>query len=76
MHYTVQRIYNKFDVIQAELSSFDVLAFSETWLSPSVTDNNLKLSLFHPPERKDRHNHNHGGVLLYVKSSISYKISP
>jgi len=60
-------------VIQAEFGNFDILAFSETWLSPNISNNNIKLDNFHTPERKDGPNDNHGGVLLNVKNNISYK---
>ena len=60
-------------MIQAEFGNFDVLAFSETWLSPNISNNNIKLDNFHTPERKDIPNDNHGGVLLYLKNNISYK---
>ena len=32
IHYNVQSIANKLDILTAELSDFDILAFSETWL--------------------------------------------
>ena len=36
VHYNVQSIYTKLELLQAELIEFDILAFSETWLNHSV----------------------------------------
>ena len=73
MHYNVQSIFSKLEILQAELSEFDILAFTETWLSPSIDTNELLLHSFNTPERKDRTCDNHGGVIIYVKDSLYYK---
>ena len=54
VHHNVQSIVPKLDTIMAELSDFDILAFSETWLNHSVTKDDISLLSYHPPERKDR----------------------
>ena len=36
VHYNVQSITNKIDILNAELREFDILAFSETWLNPTI----------------------------------------
>ena len=46
VQYNVQSILNKLDVLQAELFEFDILAFSETWLSQSVTSDDLLLQSY------------------------------
>ena len=71
--HNVQSILNKLDVLQAELFEFDILAFSETWLSQSVTSDDLLLQSFNRPERKDRVWDSHGGVMIYVKEGLHYK---
>lgn len=73
VHYNVQSILNKIDVLAAELNDFDILAFSETWLHPSIQTADLLMQDFKPPERKDRARDHHGGVMIYVKDSIHYK---
>ncbi len=73
VHYNVQSIALKLDVLYAELCDFDILAFSETWLNPSINQSDLLLDSFQPPERKDRVGDSHGGVLLYIKDNIHYK---
>ena len=72
VHYNVQSIVPKLDTIMAELSDFDILAFSETWLNPSVTKDDISLLSYHPPERKDRVADSHGGVIIYIKDHIHY----
>ena len=66
LHYNVQSISKQIDVIQAEFGNFDILAFSDTWLSPNTSNNNIKFDNFHPLESKDRPNDNHG--LVYLNS--------
>ena len=73
VHYNVQSIFSKLKILQAELSEFDILAFTETWLSPSIDTNELLLHSYKTPERKDRAGDNHGGVIIYVKDSLYYK---
>ncbi|MEW8547700.1 MAG: reverse transcriptase domain-containing protein, partial [Candidatus Thiodiazotropha sp.] len=69
----MQSIFPKLDILFAELYEFDILAFSETWLSTAVTTDDLLLQSYQVPERKDRTGDNHGGVMLYVKEPIYYK---
>ena len=73
VHYNVQSIVNKLDILHAELLDFDILAFTETWLSPAVSTNDLMLQSYNIPERKDRTGDPHGGVIVYVKNGIFYK---
>ena len=73
VHYNVQSIYTKLELLQAELIEFDILAFSETWLNHSVDTEDLILESYQSPERKDREGDNHGGVNIYVKEGIYYK---
>ena len=73
VHYNVQSILNKLDILEAELFEFDILAFTETWLNPTVQSDDLVFQTFHKPERKDRRSDHFGGLLLYVKSEIFYK---
>ncbi len=53
VHYNVQSIAQKLDVLYAELCDFDIMAFSETWLNPSVTQPDLLFHSFQPPERTE-----------------------
>ena len=73
VHYNVQSILNKLDILEAELFELDILAFTETWINPTVQSDDLVFQTFHKPERKDRRSDHFGGLLLYVKSGIFYK---
>lgn len=73
VHYNVQSIFNKLNILHAELIDFDILTFTETWLGPSVETDDLLLDTYYMPERKDRPGDNHGGVMLYVKEGLHYK---
>ena len=72
IHYNVQSIFNKLDILRAEYADFDILSFSESWLNPSIQNSDLSFDSFSQPERKDRDD-SHGGVILYVRDSIPYK---
>lgn len=73
VQYNVQSIAPKLDILHAELHAFDILAFTETWLSTSTLTSDLLLQSYHPPERKDRVEDRHGGVMLYVKEGLHYR---
>ena len=73
VQYNVQSIINRLDVLQTELFEFDILAFSETWLNQSVSTDDLLFQSFNRPERKDRVEDSHGGVMIYVKEGLHYK---
>ena len=72
VHYNVQSILPKLEILQAELIKFDILAFTETWLSSVDNTEDLLLQSCNIPERKDRVGDSHGGVTLYVKKGIHY----
>ena len=76
VHYNVQSLLNKIDLLQVELSHFDVIALSETWLSLSIDDTDLKLLNYQSPFRKDRQTNNYGGVIVYVRDNIPCKRRP
>ena len=73
VHYNVQSLAPKLDTLAAELMDFDILAFSETWLNESTLSEGLLVESFSQPERKDRVDDRHGGVIIYVKDSLFYR---
>ena len=73
VHYNVQSLRSKIDVLGAELCHFDILAFSESWLGANVSSDDILLHNFNRPERKDRARDFHGGVIIYVKDSLYHK---
>ena len=64
---------NKLDIIQAELFEIDILTFTETWLNPDISTEDIMLQSYSAPERKDRPGDPRGGVVIYVKNGIFYK---
>ena len=73
VHYNVQLIVPKLDIIMAELSEFDILSFSEPWLNPAVTNDNISIFvILYLPERKDFVDDSHGGVIIHIKDHIHY----
>lgn len=64
VHYNVQSIISKLEILHAELLQFDILAFTETWLGPVTDTNDLILDSYNIPERKDRVGDTHGGVMV------------
>ncbi|MES9994044.1 MAG: reverse transcriptase family protein [Candidatus Thiodiazotropha sp.] len=73
VQYNVQSISSKLGILHAELLQFDILAFTETWLGPTIDTHDLILQSYNIPERRDRVGDAHGGVIIYVKEGIHYK---
>ena len=73
VHYNIQSFIGKLDLIQTELSHFDVTALSETWLSNNVSTDEILFPNYQRPFRKDRTNNSYGGVIIYVKETIPCK---
>ena len=73
VNFNVQSTASKLDILHAELIEFDILAFTETWLSSSVATDDLVLDSFSKPERKDRVGDADGGVMIYVMEYTHYR---
>lgn len=73
VHYNVQSLLNKVDIIEPELSHFDVISLTETWLNETVPDQDLEFNDFQVPFRRDRLTDNYGGIAVYVKQDIPCK---
>ena len=72
VHYNVQSILNKVDIIQSELQQFDVISLTETWLDNTISDDKIIFNGFNLFGR-DRVNDRHGGVCFLVKSDLYAK---
>ena len=70
-HINAQSIYNKLDLIAVELSKFDIITVSETWLDQTISDMDLQIPQYQPPIRLDRNRHG-GGVAIYFKKCIPF----
>ena len=67
MHYNIQRLVPILDLLTSTVSEFDILAFTDPWLNPSVPINDLTIDSYRIQERKDRPGDSYGDVILYVK---------
>ena len=70
-HLNVQSLRNKLELVAVELSQFDILTVSETWLDQSISTPDIKLPNYQDPIRLDR-NRQGGGVAMYFKQSIPF----
>lgn len=68
VHYNVQSLINKKDILFSELCNFSVISISETWLDGRTSDDDIALDGY-VTYRRDRIGDNHGGVCVYVNSS-------
>ena len=66
-------VLTKIDLIQAELSTFDIVTLSETWLKLTTNTNDIRLEGYHVTERTDLIIDGYGDVIVYVTNSIYYK---
>lgn len=70
MHVNIQSLRPKIDILSVEAQSYDILVFTETWLSASVSDSQLHIPNFSQPFRCDRKDRIGGGVAIYVRDSL------
>ena len=75
-HLNAQSLRKKIPQVQCELSCFDIITVSETWLSDSVDNDKILIPGFQPPIRRDRSFQAYGGVAVYVKSNLKCKPRP
>ena len=73
VHYNVQSLQHKIDILEPELSTFDFVSLSETWLNDSISTEDLLFNDFKAPFRRDRVGDSHGGIIVYVKNDIPCK---
>ena len=73
LHLNAQSLKPKLDIISAEYGDFDILSFTETWLSHSTPDRYIKLDSFSVPLRKERVEISYGGVAVYIKEAVHYE---
>ena len=73
VHYNMQCLVLKIDISATEPIEFDILAFSETLLNPSVLSQDVHIQTFRETKCKNRVGDSHGGVVLYVKENVHYR---
>ena len=72
-HLNIQSIFPKIDLIRCEANAYDILVFSESWLKPEITDEQIYIENFKPPFRNDRSGRIGGGVVIFVRDTITCK---
>ena len=70
MHYNFQSLLHKLDIIEPELSNFDLVSLTETWLNEMVLTQDLAFNSYRLPFRRDRVGDSYGGIVVYVKENI------
>ncbi|XP_053406441.1 uncharacterized protein LOC123527061 [Mercenaria mercenaria] len=70
MHLNVQSIIPKIDLLQTESQPYEILVFTETWLSHTTSNEHILIQNFDPPFRNDRVGRLGGGVAIYVRSGL------
>ena len=73
MHYNVQSLLQKIDIIEPELPNFDLVSLTETWLNERVLTQDLAFNNYRLPFRRDPVGDSHGGMVAYVKENIPCK---
>ena len=73
IHNNVCSLLPKLDLIEHEFQEYDVICISESHLDKSIDNDKIKLKSFQNPVRLDRNRHG-GGVTIYVKNSLYYKV--
>ena len=69
VHYNVQSITNKIDILESELSNFDIICLTETWLDERTSNDTISLNEYNL-YRRDRAGDNHGGICVYTKQNV------
>ena len=67
VHYNIHGLASKTDIIEHELTYFEIISLTETWLNDSLSNEDLMFNEFQDPFRKDGIGDSHGGVIVHVK---------
>ena len=73
VHYNVQSLAHKNDILFSELNNFSVISLTETWLNQRTSDNDIALDGY-VTYRRDCVGDNHEGVCAYVHDNIFSKL--
>ena len=76
MHLNVQSLAPKTDIIRSEAETYDLLVFSESWLTSNISNSDIHIDGFSPPFRRDRQGRPGGGVAVYARDTLSCKRRP
>ncbi|MEW8547098.1 MAG: endonuclease/exonuclease/phosphatase family protein, partial [Candidatus Thiodiazotropha sp.] len=72
-HLNIQSLLPKIDLVRCETDAYDVAVFTESWLKPSIPNEDILLEHFLPPFRTDRCDRPGGGVIIFVRDTLFCK---
>ena len=67
VHYNVQSLMQKIDIIEPELSNFDLVSLTETWLNERVLTQKLAFNNYRFPFRRDEVSETHDGIVVLLR---------
>ena len=70
IHLNIQSLLPKISIVEVETQSYDILIFTESWLSPRISHDDICIPNFDPPYRKYRLGRQGGGVAIYTRIGI------
>ncbi|XP_053396163.1 uncharacterized protein LOC128556153 [Mercenaria mercenaria] len=73
MHLNIQSLKPKIDILEIEAQPYDILIFTESWLSPATSNDDLLIPNFQTPFRCDRNDRIGGGVTIYIRDGLLAK---
>ena len=73
-HLNIRSLLPKIDILRLFINKnpFDVIAVSETWLKPSVTNAEINIANY-SIARQDRKDKTGGGTVIYVRNGLPYR---
>ena len=66
----IQNLIPKLDLLETEMQLYDIEVITETWLTPRTFEEDLLISNFSRPYRKDKIGRPGGGAAIYIKQSL------
>ena len=76
VHNNICSLQQKVPYVEAELTNFDIITLSETWLHDQFPKEKLDIKGYQPIIRLDRSDSAHGGVAIYVRDNLYCKHRP
>jgi hypothetical protein len=73
-HGNIRSLRNKINYITNLIEEFDIVFFTETHLNNQITDDDIAISGFDVPFRKDRNSHGGGINTVFKTDPISFTI--
>lgn len=68
----IQSLKPKLDILEVEAQPYDILVFTETWLRPDISNDDISITNYQAPVRYDRPDRIGGGVAIYVKEGLTF----